>query len=240
MAKTKRRRRRSSSSHTSHRRRRRNRNPMLFGGHRPHRRRRRAVAMAPRRRRRNPGLNLKSIASGGTLELLGGAAAGFFGSRFGAQNIPGLSQYNTGVTGYLLNAGIGVGISAIAGKFFGRNAFLGGLAGTGLAIAMRMMTSAAPATPSGSTQMSGDLDFDLGYYVNDRFPFPQGNGGPYDAFPGTPYLPSGGPFPATSAAAVRAGASAAAAAALPATAVNPGMVTPAAALQKAGWASNWA
>ena len=62
--------------------------------------------------------------------------------------------------------------------------------------------------------MSGDL----AYYVDDRFPYPQGPGGPYVSFPGNPSL-SNPPFPATSAAAVRAGA-AAASAALPAPALH--------------------
>jgi len=150
--------------------------------------------------------------------MIGGAAIAFFGARFIPQNVAMLSQYNTGFAGYVLNLGVGLGLSWVLGRFWNRQAGIGGLVGTGLAVVSRFITEQfGTATPSGASAMSGDLDFDLGYYVSDRFPFPQGAGGPYMAFPGTPYLPGGAPI--TSAAAVRAGAAAAAAApALPATA----------------------
>jgi hypothetical protein len=82
-----------------------------------------------------------------------------------------------------------------------------------------------------SAAMSGDL----AYYVDDRFPFPQGAGGPYVNFPGNPSL-SNPPFPATSAAAVRAGA-AAAAAALPSHVA--GIGTGRWGMTSAGDASRW-
>jgi hypothetical protein len=79
--------------------------------------------------------------------------------------------------------------------------------------------------------MGSDLDFDLGYYI-DQFPFPQGAGaGPYNQFVGHPY--QSGPWANTNASAVRAG-QAAAAAALPA-----GMPASAAPAGSTGTADRW-
>jgi len=174
-----------------------------------------------RRRRSNP--SLRELTSGSMISMIGGGAIGFFGARMIPQNLPFLASYNSGITGYALNAGSGLAISWVLGKFWNRQAGVGALVGAGVAVLARIITdqmgTATPSTQAGaSAAVSGlgsDLDFDLGYYIGDRFPFPQGNGGPYDLYPGSPYLPAAGPFPATSAAAVRAGA-AAAAAALPA------------------------
>jgi len=192
---------------------------MLFGGgpQRHHRRRaRRHNAMRHyRRRRRNP------LFGGGqfgvTLEMAGGGLVGFLAARMIPQNF--FAQYNTGVAGYAMNAVAGGLASYVAGDIItkNRNITLGGYVGTAVAVVSRIITDNFSLTGA-STAMSGDLDFDLGYYVSDRFPFPQDTGGPFQAFPGTPYL-SNPPFPTTSAAAVRAGA--AAAAALPSTASAP-------------------
>jgi hypothetical protein len=201
---------------SSHRRRARI-NPTRFAMNAP-RRRRRSGRRSYRRlaRRRNPGF------SGlGTTErlvpLIVGGAGGFFGARLIPQNVPFLQSYNTGVTGYALNAVSGGVVSWLLG-FWKRDAMIGGFVGTALAVISRVITD-QNATNSA---MSGDLDFDMGYYVSDRYPFPQGNGGPYPRFPGTPFLanpPFGG---ATAASAVTAG-QAAAAAALPAAAAGSAM-----------------
>ena len=172
-----------------------------------HRIRRRRRGNRHHRRRRNP--SLRQFASGNMLHMVGGGALGFFGSRFIPQNVPFLAPYNTGLPGYGLNLLSGFGISWAVGKFWSRQAGIGAMVGTGLAVLSRIIVEKmGTATPSGASAMAGDMDFDLGYYISDRFPYPQGSGGPYDAYPGSPYLLNP-PFPSTSAAAVRAGAAAA-------------------------------
>jgi len=157
-------------------------------------------------RRRNP--SLAQFTSGGMLQTVGGAAVGFFGSNALPALIPQLAQYNTGITGYVLQGISGGVISWGLRRFAGRAWGTGALIGTGLSILLRMIRDHAASTGSvTSAAMSGDI----AYYVEDRFPFPQGPGGPYVNFPGNPSL-ANPPFPATSAAAVRAGAAAAAAA----------------------------
>lgn len=148
------------------------------------------------------------------LAKVGGGAIGFLAARMIPQNL--LPSYNTGFTGYGLNVLSGAGISFLLGKIWDRDAAMGGYIGTGVAVLSRFLVD--KFNIGGGGGMSGDLDFDLGYYVSDRFPFPQGEGGPYANFPGSPYL-ANAPFAATSAAAVRAGQ--AAAAALPAAVSGP-------------------
>jgi hypothetical protein len=139
------------------------------------------------------------------LAKVGGGAVGFLAARMIPQNL--LPQYNTGVTGYALNAGAGIAASWLLGRFWSRDAEVGGYIGTGVAVLSRFLVERFNIGGGGG--VSGDLDFDLGYYISDRFPFPQGEGGPYANFPGSPYL-ANAPFAATSAAAVRAGQAAAA------------------------------
>lgn len=157
--------------------------------------------------------------------MVGGAAIGFFGARMGPQNIPFLASYNSGFTGYLLNLGVGLGISALLGKFWNKQAGTGAMVGAGVAVIARFITeqmgTATPSTTAGASAaasgMGADLDFDLGYYV-DQFPFAQGgSAGPYGPYPGNPY--GGTPFSNTNASAIRAG-QAAAAVALPAGVVS--------------------
>lgn len=183
-------------------------------------------------RRSNPG-GLSSFTSGGMLQTVGGAAIGFFGSNALPSLIPQLAQYNTGITGYALQAGAGLALSWGLKRFMGRGWGTGALIGTGLSILLRIVKDHAASTGSvTSAAMSGDL----GYYVDDRFPYAQGAGGPYANFPGNPSL-ANPPFPATSAAAVRAGA-AAASAALPAPAMH-GIGTGRWGVNSAGDASRW-
>jgi len=208
MAKKRRHRARRRNRH--HRRvRARSRNPFFaLAPRRRHRRRRNYGGR--RHRRRNP--SLREFTSGSMVEKIGGAAVGFFGSRMIPENVAFLAQYNTGWTGYALDLGVGLGLSWALSKFWSRSAGNYAMIGTGLAVLARIVTEklgvATPAA-SASASMSGDLDYNLAYYTSDRFPFPQGAGGPYPAFVGNPALPGG--MPITSASAVRAGAAAAAA-----------------------------
>ncbi len=189
----------------------------------PHRRRRRHNPMSylargrnrhiyRRRRRHNPTIrgSVQKLFSGGMIKTTLGAFAGYTGARMIPATL--LKQYNNGITGYALNVGAGLLTSWLVGMADAQ-AGQGAVIGTGLAVLSRVLVEQFKI---GGTDLSGDMDFDLGYYTSDRFPFPQGAGGPYDTFPGSPSLLNP-PFPATSAAAVRAGA-AAAAAALPAAA----------------------
>ncbi|MGH8135065.1 MAG: hypothetical protein ACRER4_01860 [Steroidobacteraceae bacterium] len=144
--------------------------------------------------------------SGGMIKTTIGAFAGFTGARMIPATL--LKQWNNGVTGYALNIGSGLLTAWVVGMADSQ-AGQGAVIGTGLAVLSRILVEQFNVQGAGMGQ--GDLDFDLGYYVSDRFPYPQGSGGPYDSFPGSPSLLNP-PFPATSAAAVRAGAAAAAAA----------------------------
>jgi hypothetical protein len=193
---------------------------------------RRAASHRKHRRRSNPG-GFQSFTSGGMLQTVGGAAIGFFGSNALPSLIPQLAQYNTGVTGYALQAASGLALSWGLKRFLGKGWGTGALIGTGLSILLRIVKDHAASTGSvTSAAMSGDL----AYYVDDRFPFAQGAGGPYGNFPGNPSL-SNPPFPATSAAAVRAGA-AAASAALPAHAMQ-GIATGRWGVNSSGDMSRW-
>jgi hypothetical protein len=233
MAKRKKRRsakRRASRRRVSHR----SSNPrtlFLAAPRRKSRKRRSSGRRRSYRRGRNPGLS--SFTSGGMLQTVGGAAIGFFGSNALPSLIPQLAQYNTGITGYGLQAATGLAMSWGLKRFLGHGWGTGALIGTGLSLLLRIVKDHAASTGSTtSAAMSGDL----AYYVDDRFPYPQGAGGPYGMFPGNPSL-SNPPFPATSAAAVRAGA-AAAAAALPAPAMH-GIATGRWGVSSAGDASRW-
>lgn len=193
-------RRRRARHHRVHRRRRNNPMRYLAHSHRGFR----------RRRRHNPdgfGRGVRQLFSTGMIKTTLGAFGGFTASRMIPATL--FKQYNNGITGYVLNIGSGLGAAwliAMADTQAGQGAVIG----TGLAVLSRVLVEQFNIQGAGM----GDVDFDLGYYVSDRFPYPQGAGGPYDAFPGTPSLLNP-PFPATAAAAVRAGA-AAAAASLPA------------------------
>lgn len=226
--------RRRSSSHRASRRRRTARNPRVMFLAAPKRkgsRRHRYVARRSRRHR-NPGM-ISNFASGGMLKMIGGAAAGFLGSNALPALIPQLAPYNAGFSGYAIQGIAGLAISWAAKRFFGPQAGMGALVGTGLALVLRAVKDHAASTGSAtSAAMSGDL----AYYGDDRFPYPQGSGGPYGTFPGNPSL-ANPPFPATSAAAVRAG-QAAAAAALPAPAMH-GIATGRWGVATDGTASRW-
>ncbi len=233
MAKTRHRRRRAAHHRRTRRRNYRRRvNPFLAMSA-PRRHRRRSSGRKRHHRRRSNPLNVSSFTQGGILETIGGAAAGFFGANALPSLVPQLAQYNTGLTGYALNAGSGLLISWGLGKFISKRVGYGALIGTGLSILLRVIKDHAASTGNvTAAAMSGDL----AYYGEDRFPYPQGAGGPFALFPGNPSL-ANPPFPATSAAAVRAGTQAAAAA-LPAPALA-GIGTGRWGVSSSGDASRW-
>lgn len=99
-------------------------------------------------------------------------------------------QYNVGWTGYGMNVLAGsIGAWAI-GKF-NKRAGQGAWIGMVVAVGQRIIAEKFGAGSAGaSAGMSGDLDFDLGYYLSDPFPYAQGaSAGPYQNFPGSPYSP---------------------------------------------------
>jgi hypothetical protein len=240
MAKKRRsRRRRAANRHRRARRNYRRRSNPIFAMAAPRKRRRRYHRSSGRRRgrRRNPS-EIGQLTSGGMLETIAGAAAGFFGANAIPSLVPQLANYNTGVSGYVLNAASGLGVAWLLGKFWNRKAGTGALIGTGLSVLLRIVKdNAASSGNVTAAAMSGDL----AYYTDDRFPYPQGAGGPYAGFPGNPSL-ANPPFPATSAAAVRAGAAAAQAALPAAAAAAPslhGIGTGRWGLDSAGNSSRW-
>lgn len=171
--------------------------------------------------------------------MVGGGAIGFFGARMIPQNLPVLSSYNSGITGYLLNVGSGLAISWALRRFWNRQAGMGALIGTGVAVIARFVTdqmgTATPSTQANTSAavsgMGADLDMDLGYYI-EQFPFPQGaSAGPYGFPIGTPY---GALSPVASNASAVVAGRAAAAAALPAGAPS----APAGGMTDR-WANGW-
>jgi hypothetical protein len=207
-----------------------------------------------RRRYGNP--TFGGMSTTDLLYMGGGALVNGIVTRAVPASVPFLSQYNNGIQGYGLNILTG-GIAAWGiGKFnrrAGQGAWIGMIVavgqrivaehfGSGAAAPAAAAAAAAPA-PVNSGAMSGDMDFALGYYAEEGFPYPQGpSAGPYPQFPGTPYTGQAA-FPTTNASAVRAGQAAAAAALAPAGAAS----APAASVAQAqgmnapGWgAHGWA
>jgi hypothetical protein len=163
-----------------------------------HRRLRHSYALAPRRRRnptryiarrsrrRNASLSFGGFHSGDLLWLGGGALVNGIIARSLPQMIA--PQYNVSWVGYGLNLVAGsIGAWGI-GKL-NRRAGQGAWIGMIVAVGQRIIAEKFGAGSAGaSAGMSGDLDFDLGYYMSDPFPYQQGDsGGPYPGFPGTPY-----------------------------------------------------
>jgi len=209
MAKHKRRRRsanrarRRRSSNRSYRRR---SNPIFAFA--PARRRKRSGRKS-HRRRRNPSLRglASKFGSSNTLKAVGEAGAAFLGARLIPQNVPFISQYNTGFVGYGLNLGAGLLSGFLASKLLGKQMGLGTYIGTALAVGSRFMVEQGNAASGGG--VNGDLDFDLGYYISEDFPMRNdAAAGPYGTFPGSPRT---GYMLPTAATAVKAGAAAAAA-----------------------------
>lgn len=165
------------------RRKRRNRH---IGGSR--RRRRNPFIANPRhsrsyRRRRNPQL---ALPIGEVLPLAGWAVAGGVLTRAVPQML--LKEGNTGVMGYGANVA-----TAVLGSWLARqispNAAKGVLIGGAVAIVQRAVAEFfGPKVLD--VGMSGDLDFDLGYYIPNSFPVPTTGRGPFLLQPGV----TGGPM----------------------------------------------
>jgi len=232
----------------SHRRRRHNpsrhrrRNAFHFGGRR--RRNRVRYVSAPRysrRRRHNPFL---SVPLGDLVVLTGWAVGGMAAGRILPQMV--LPSMNSGLTGYGLNALTAVGLSWAGGRFFGARAAQGLLVGGMVGLAARILTDVLGSSQAGAWGLSGDLDFDLGFYVPNSFAVPTTGQGPYLLNPGITGSPmQAGGIPTMQPVTVAAGAAGGAAAA------SGGGVTAAQLSQMPGvsgnpindpnaWRSNWA
>ena len=196
MAKKRRRvRRRRSNPHRHHARRRssivryaaRNRNPSHRVRH--------------HHRRRNP-----SFLNNEILGLSGGAIVAGLGARILPQMVA--AQYNTGYMGYAIDAATGFVISRFGLRYINKNWEMGGYVGTVLSVVSRIVSEKFGGAIF--TSGLGDTDFDLGYYMDESFPWRgTASQGPYPQFPGGRYmLPAPTPTAAT---AVQAGQAAAAA-----------------------------
>jgi len=164
-------------------------------------RRRRAIHLSGERRRHNPvryvnrryrrraNASFGGLSSNDLIWMGGGALANGVACRAIPQMLA--PQYNTGFAGYGLNllaGGLGAWLLGKLNRRAGQGAWIGVIVATG----QRFIADKFGAGSAGqSAGMSGDLDFDLGYYLADPFPFAQGpSAGPYASFPGTPYAPA--------------------------------------------------
>lgn len=175
--KTRRRRRRVARSHNRRRRnglftRRRRSNPVMYHHHR-------------RRRRHNP---LLSVPMSELVPLTAWAVAGMAGTRI----IPQMAapQYNTGLGGYGLNFVTAIGLSWLGGKFAGSRASQGLLVGGMVGLAARILSDTLGGSSTLGGALAGDLDFDLGFYIQNSFPLPTTGSGPYLLQPGVSASPS--------------------------------------------------
>jgi hypothetical protein len=173
---------------------------------------------SPRRRsrRHNP---LLAVPMGELIPLTAWAIGGMAGTRIIPQMV--LPQYNSGLGGYGLNLVAAVGLSWLGGKFAGTRAAQGLLVGGMVGLAARMLSDALGSSTAGAWGLSGDLDFDLGFYIPNSFAVPTTGQGPYLLQPGitgSPMASGGMPMaaalPPASAAAGTPGAGAPSAAAL--------------------------
>lgn len=156
------------------------------------------------------------INTGNLIPMGVGAVGGYFAARIIPASIGALAQYNTGITGFVLNGATGFGLSMLVRRW-SSEAAKGVLLGTGLAIAVRAYeTYMVPSTPAASAPAApAAMSGDLGYYISEGFPVRNDlSAGPYRGFFGTPR--GGGPFTPTGATAVHAGQAAAVAALPPA------------------------
>lgn len=219
----------------SHRRRyarvnRRRHNPMLFG--RRHNRHH-------RRRRHNP---LLAVPVSELIPLTGWAVLGMAGARILPQMVA--PSYNTSWTGYAMNAVTAVGLSWLGGKFAGTRAAQGLIVGGFVGTAARILSDWIGASNPVGGALSGDLDFDMGFYIQNQFPLPTTGQGPFLLQPGIVGAPmqAGGVPTVVSLPAVASGVPAAGSApggsAPSATALSVG--TQSLADQPSAWRSPWA
>jgi len=227
--------RRSHNPHRRHRRR-----NYRFGS----RRRNRVVYMHARRsyrhRRHNPFL---SVPVGELVALTGWAVVGMAGTRIIPQMV--LPSQNSGIMGYGLNAVTAVGLSWLGGKFGGTRAAQGILIGGMVGLATRILTDMLGGTQAGAWGLSGDLDFDLGFYIPNSFAVPTTGQGPYLLNPGITGAPmQAGGVPTMQPVAIAPGSGQAAAAAGGVTAAQLAAATQSGAgtgpAEPSAWRSNWA
>lgn len=184
--------------------------------------------------RRNPailGMSVGEVAVMTTAGVLNGIA-----TRSLPQMV--LGSNNSGAVGYLANAGTAF-VGALVAKWIGgQRAAVGAVVGGGTALVQRIVSDLM-GSKLGDLNLSGDLDFDLGFYIGNSFPLPTAGSGPYLLNPGY----TGTPEPSVSIAAptivpaalpaAAAGATAAAASAPAGTSAHHGM-------SGARWGSRWA
>jgi hypothetical protein len=146
------------------------------------------------RRRRNP---ILGMSTSDMLNLAGGAVVGGIVTRWAPQTF--LSASNQGLMGYAANGATAVIGGWLVSKLsprWGQGFVIGGLA----ALAMRVVTDYFGPQVSALTGggVSGDLDFDLGFYLQNSFPLPTTGTGPWLLQPGVTASPvaSGGLAPA--------------------------------------------
>lgn len=141
----------------------------------------------PSFRRRNPRRILgMALPTSQLIPIAGWAIAGGVATRAIPQMF--LREKNTGIMGYAANAVTALGLSWLLGRFAGRNAAVGTLIGGATAIGARLITD---FFGPGALQfgMSGDLDFDLGFYLQNTFPLPTAGSGPFLLQPGQVGVP---------------------------------------------------
>lgn len=163
------------------------------------------------------------------------AVAGMAGTRILPQMLA--PQYNSGLGGYGLNFVTAVALSWLGGKFAGSRASQGLLVGGMVGLAARILSDTLGGSSALGGALAGDLDFDLGFYIQNSFPLPTTGSGPYLLQPGISASPSvAGGLPAMpSAATVAANAAGQPSAAQLAAATSAGTHdTPRA------WSSPWA
>jgi len=217
MAKHSRRRKRSYRASNRRRYHARNRNP-FFGKRRHY------------HRRRNPGM-------GGTISEITGLILWGTGGAIVSRALPQLvlQANNTGFVGYFANLLVAVLGGGLVGRFAKGNSgsrfTAGGVIATGLRIFSDYFGSQAQ-----QFGLSGDLDFDLGYYVPNSFPLPTTGAGPWLLNPGQSGYPmAAGGVPGSPAAAAIQAAAGAGGAGTTVTVAPSGSVD-----EPQRWASRWA
>lgn len=116
------------------------------------------------------------------------AVAGMAGTRILPQMLA--PQYNTGLGGYGLNFVTAVGLSWLGGKFAGARASQGLLVGGMVGLAARILADTLGGSSALGGALAGDLDFDMGFYIQNTFPLPTTGSGPYLLQPGVNSSPS--------------------------------------------------
>jgi hypothetical protein len=137
-----------------------------------------------RRRRHNPFL---SVPVSELLPLTAWAVGGMAGARILPQMV--LPTYNSGWTGYGLNIATSLGLSWIGGKFAGARAAQGLLVGGFVGTAARILSDWLGATNPVGGALMGDLDFDMGFYIQNNFPLPTTGSGEFLLQPGVAGAP---------------------------------------------------